>query len=122
MTIAPANMPRPSSALLGDSPTQKRVVGRAGRRPPVSVVVLTFNEEDNIRDCLLSCAWCDDVHVLDSGSKDRTCDIAREMGAAVHFNKFKSFGDQRNWAIDNIPCKHQWHFHLDADERFPEPL
>lgn len=89
---------------------------------PISVIILTFNEEVNIRDCIASCAWCDDIHVLDSGSKDRTCEIARAMGATVHVNKFKSFGDQRNWAIDHIACKHPWHFHLDADERFTPDL
>lgn len=93
-----------------------------GTKLPISVVILTFNEELNIRDCLASCAWCDDVHVLDSGSKDRTAEIARAMGATVHVNKFKSFGEQRNWAIDHIPCKHPWHFHLDADERFTPDL
>jgi len=89
-----------------------------GPRPPVSIVILTINEEGNIADCIRSCAWCDDVHVLDSGSSDRTREIAESMGAKVHVNAFKSFGDQRNWAIDHIPCKHGWHFHLDADERF----
>lgn len=93
-----------------------------GPRPPVSVVILTFNEEGNIAECIRSCSWCDDIHVLDSGSTDRTQEIAREMGAKVHVNKFKSFGSQRNWAIDNIPCKHPWHFHLDADERFTPPV
>lgn len=89
---------------------------------PVSVVILTFNEQVNIRDCIRSCAWCDDVHVLDSGSTDRTVEIARSMGAKVHHNPFRSFGSQRNWAIDNIPCRHPWHFHLDADERFTPEL
>ncbi len=87
-------------------------------RPLVSVIILAFNEEDNIGPCLDSCAWCDDVHVLDSGSTDRTREIAERWGAKVHINQFKSFGDQRNWAIDNIPAKHRWQFQLDADERF----
>jgi glycosyltransferase involved in cell wall biosynthesis len=90
----------------------------ASSRPPVSVIILCYNEEANIGPCLESCAWCDDVHVLDSGSSDRTQEIARQMGAHVHVNPFKSFGQQRNWAIDNIPTKHQWQFQLDADERF----
>lgn len=88
-----------------------------GPRPPVSVVILTFNEEANIAECIRSCSWSDDVHVLDSGSTDRTVEIARSMGVQVHANPFASFGAQRNWAIDNIPCKHRWCFHLDADER-----
>jgi glycosyltransferase involved in cell wall biosynthesis len=58
------------------------------------------------------------VHVLDSGSTDRTREIATARGVTVHVNPFTSFGAQRNWAIDNIRMKHSWHFHLDADERF----
>lgn len=115
LTDSPFSRPWPTAG-------QKPVHAPSGVRLPVSVVILTYNEELNIGDCIASCAWCDDVHVLDSGSTDRTCEIARAMGATVHTNKFKSFGDQRNWAIDHIPCKHPWHFHLDADERFTAPL
>ncbi|MDX2132159.1 MAG: glycosyltransferase [Planctomycetota bacterium] len=89
---------------------------------PVSVVILTLNEEVNIADCLRSCAWCDDVHVVDSGSTDRTVEIARAMGAKVYHNPFESFGKQRNWAIEHCPCTHEWIFHLDADERFTPAL
>lgn len=89
---------------------------------PVSVVILTKDEEANIADCLRSCAWCDDVHVLDSGSTDDTCNIAAAAGATVHYHAFTSFGDQRNWAIDHIEHKHEWVFHLDADERFTPEL
>lgn len=85
---------------------------------PVTIVILTKNEVDNIAPCLHSCSWSDDVHVLDSGSTDGTCEVAREFGVQVHINPFESFGKQRNWAIDNIPAKHKWQFHLDADERF----
>jgi glycosyltransferase involved in cell wall biosynthesis len=106
-------------------PTTRTDVNRTaarGQAPPVSVVILTLDEQDNIADCLRSCAWADDVHVLDSGSRDRTCAIAEQMGARVHHNRFESFAQQRNWAIDNIPCRHEWQFHLDADERFEPPL
>ncbi|MBI1190723.1 MAG: glycosyltransferase [Tepidisphaera sp.] len=89
---------------------------------PVSVVILTLNEELNIADCLRSCAWCDDVHVVDSGSNDRTIEIAREMGANTYYHPFESFGAQRNWAIDHTNAKHDWIFHLDADERFTPAL
>jgi len=94
----------------------------AGPRPAVSVVILTLNEEANIRGAIESCSWSDDVCVLDSGSTDRTAEIARAAGARVFVNPFKSFGAQRNWAIDNIPLKHDWVFHLDADERFTPEL
>ncbi len=93
-----------------------------GPRPSASVVILTLNERVNIDACLASCAWSDDVHVLDSGSTDGTGERALELGAKVWHNPFASFGQQRNWAIDNIPTKHDWVFHLDADERFTLPL
>lgn len=96
--------------------------GYQGPRPAVSVVILTLNEETNIRGAIESCAWSDDVCVLDSGSTDRTVEVARHAGATVFVNPFKSFGAQRNWAIDNIPLKHDWVFHLDADERFTPEL
>ena len=95
---------------------------RPGQTVPVSVVILTLNEVNNIADCLASCGWCDDVHVLDSGSTDGTQELARRLGATVHVHRFESFGKQRNWAIDNIPTRHDWIFHLDADERFTAEL
>ena len=85
---------------------------------PYSILVLTKDEEVNIRSCLESCnAASDDVHVLDSGREDKTCEIARTFGAEVHVNPFETFGQQRNWAIDNISFRHDWVLHLDADER-----
>ena len=49
----------------------------------ISILILTKNEERDLPDCLASAAWCDDVHVLDSGSTDGTCEIARRSGAQV---------------------------------------
>ena len=112
-------LPSPANTPAAD-PAPAR--GWAGPTAPVSVVILTLNEEMNIAECLASCAWSDDVHVLDSGSEDRTVEIARSLGAHVHVHPFESFGKQRNWAIDNIPLKHDWVFHLDADERFTPVL
>jgi glycosyltransferase involved in cell wall biosynthesis len=89
---------------------------------PVSVVVLTFNEERNIADCLASLQSFEDKHILDSGSTDATIARARELGAAIHFNPFTSFGQQRNWAIDHIATDHSWVLHLDADERMTPAL
>lgn len=104
------------------SPLDRIAEASSWPSPPASIVILTLNEEDNIGPCIESCAWCDDVHVLDSGSTDRTQEIARSAGATVHENPFESFGAQRNWAIDNIPLANDWVFHLDADERFLKPL
>ena len=87
-----------------------------------SVLILTLNEEINISDCINSVSWCDDIVILDSLSSDRTCEIAKSMGARVFSNKFEDFGSQRNYALDNITFKYSWIFHLDADERFNENL
>lgn len=81
-----------------------------------SVVILTFNEEANLPRCLKSLSMCDDVVVIDSGSKDRTRDIAQESGARVFNHSFHSFAQQRNWANESITFSHQWVMHLDADE------
>jgi len=83
----------------------------------VSVVILTKNEEQDLPACLDSLAWCRDVHVVDSGSSDRTVEIAQKYGATLSPNAFKSFGQQRNWAIDHCAVKHEWILFLDADER-----
>jgi glycosyltransferase involved in cell wall biosynthesis len=87
-----------------------------------SIVILTQDEALNIADCLRSCAACDDVHVLDSGSTDATRELAAQHGATVHEHPFESFGKQRNWAIDNIDLRHEWVLHLDADERLTPEL
>ena len=83
-----------------------------------SILILTFNEEVNLPQCLDSVSWCDDVWVLDSGSTDRTLEIAKTRGCKILSRKFDNFGDQRNYAIDNADFKYPWVFDLDADERF----
>ena len=69
-----------------------------------------------------SVAWADDVVVLDSYSSDETVELAKAKGARVVQRKFDDFGGQRNFALDEIDFKHEWVFHLDADERFNEEL
>ncbi|RDC66101.1 glycosyltransferase family 2 protein [Adhaeribacter pallidiroseus] len=82
----------------------------------ISVIILTKNEEKDIPLCLTSLHWCDDVHVLDSGSTDKTIEIAKQFEAKVWNNVFESFGKQRNYALDHISSKHNWILFLDADE------
>ena len=83
---------------------------------PLSIVILTKNEELRLPACLASVQECDDVVVLDSGSTDRTADIARAAGARVFENPFRDFAQQRNHAMTAISFRHPWVFHLDADE------
>lgn len=82
----------------------------------VSVVVLTKNEEADLSACLESVQWCSDLHILDSGSTDKTIFIAEQFKAFVTINPFESFGKQRNFALDNLSLKNDWVLFLDADE------
>ena len=82
----------------------------------VSIIILTKNEEKDLPRCLEAISWCDDVHVLDSGSTDETVLIAKNFGASVSFNEFISFGKQRNHALTNLQIKYDWILFLDADE------
>ncbi|SDT06157.1 Glycosyltransferase involved in cell wall bisynthesis [Mucilaginibacter mallensis] len=82
----------------------------------ISVIILTKNEEADLPVCLESLEWTDDVHVLDSLSTDKTCEIALQYGANVLVNPFQSFGKQRNFALKNIDVKYDWVLFLDADE------
>ena len=87
-----------------------------------SILILTYNEEANLPGCLDSISWCDDIWVLDSGSTDKTLEIAQTRGCHILHRKFDNFGDQRNFAIDNAKFKHTWVFDLDADEHFTAAL
>ncbi len=86
-------------------------------RVPLSVLILTKNEEINIGQALDSvCGWADQVFVVDSYSTDRTAEIARGMGAEVVQNPWRGYAAQKNWALENLNFHNEWVFVLDADE------
>ncbi|HUR59843.1 MAG TPA: glycosyltransferase family 2 protein [Opitutaceae bacterium] len=87
-----------------------------------SVLILTLNEERNLPRCLASVQGCDDIVVLDSGSTDQTAAIARAAGARVFTRTFDNFAGQRNHAQREIPFRHPWVLHLDADEQMTPEL
>jgi glycosyltransferase involved in cell wall biosynthesis len=89
---------------------------------PLSVLILTKNEESRLPACLASVAACDDVVVLDSGSTDRTVEVARAAGARVAVHPFRDFAQQRNHGMAAIAFRHPWVFHLDADEQLTPEL
>src|SRR5438309_276166 len=84
---------------------------------PVSVIVYTKNEEQDLPGCLESLRFSDDVHVFDSCSTDRTVEIAEAAGAKVTLRAFDTESVHRNWAMENLPFTHEWLYHSDADER-----
>ncbi len=88
----------------------------ASGRPKISCVITTFNEENNIADCLDSLLWCDEILVVDSFSTDRTPEIVQGYDE-VTFHQRTYFGSaaQKNWAMDQ--CQHDWLLIFDADER-----
>ncbi len=92
------------------------------RAIPVSVLILTKNEELDLPGCLDSVAWCDDVHVFDSQSTDRTVQIATARGAHTTQRRFDDYASQRNAALHGLTFKYPWVLTLDADERVPASL
>jgi len=88
----------------------------------ISVLILTLDEEVNLAGCLDSVAWCDDVVVLDSFSRDRTVDIARERGVRLYQRAFDNYANQRNFGLRALEYRHPWLLMLDADERVPDDL
>lgn len=89
----------------------------------ISVIVLTLNEERNIGACLDSvCSWAGEIFVVDSGSTDRTLEIARHYTDKIVSHPFENYSRQRNWAQANLPLSFDWVFHIDADERVTPAL
>ena len=83
---------------------------------PVSVVVLTRDEEVDVGRCLTSVAWADQVMVVDSGSTDATVAIAHSLGAGVVEQPWLGFSGQREFALRFPDLRHDWIYFVDADE------
>jgi len=84
------------------------------------VAIITKDEERNIRDCLKSVKWADEVVVVDNGSTDDTLKICREYGAQVYAEEWKGYSGQKNSAIGK--ARNEWVLSLDADERVTPDL
>jgi len=86
----------------------------------LSIVIITKNEEKFITDAVNSSIFADEVLVLDSESTDKTCNIAKEIGARVEQQAWLGFGAQKNKAVEL--ADNDWVFVLDADERITPEL
>lgn len=87
----------------------------------LSVILITRNEALNIRDCLESVRWADEIIVIDSGSSDNTVQIAQEFTQHVHVvADWPGFGPQKNRALSHARC--DWILSIDADERVTPEL
>ncbi len=86
---------------------------------PLSVAIITRNEEENIRACMESVSFASQVVVIDSGSTDATLKIAAEFGCEIYSEEWRGFGPQKQSAVEK--CRLPWILVLDADERIPPP-
>jgi len=87
---------------------------------PLSVIVITKNEEHNIVPCLESVRWADDIVVVDAQSKDRTIALARQFTESVFIEPWKGFAEAKSFAV--LQTRHEWVLWLDADERVTPEL
>lgn len=93
----------------------------AARSCTLCIGILTLNEERRIAQCIRSASFADQIIVVDSGSADATCDIARSAGAEVHtYNDWQGFAVQRNRVLAH--CHTDFIFFLDADEEISPDL
>ena len=83
-------------------------------RQTLSIAMISLNEEANLARTLESVRWADEIIVVDSGSRDRTVEIAQSFGAKTSYHAFGGHGEQKNVALDL--CTSDWIFLLDADE------
>jgi glycosyltransferase involved in cell wall biosynthesis len=86
----------------------------------LSVVIITLNEEANLARTLASVAWADEIIILDSGSTDRTGEVARSFNAKFIVEPWKGFAAQKNSALAKATC--DWILSLDADEEVEPAL
>ena len=86
----------------------------------ISVAIITKDEERNIRDCLESVKWADEILVVDNGSTDRTLSICQEYGARIFQEEWKGYSGQKNSAVEK--AGNEWVLNLDADERVSPEL
>jgi len=92
---------------------------------PVTAIILTLNEAGNLPRCIASLRWCREVLVIDSGSSDETCTVAKKLGARVLLHKPEGrflISEQRNWVLVQGGISTPWVLFIDADEEVPEDL
>lgn len=86
----------------------------------ISAAIIAYNEERNIARAIESLRCCDEILVVDSGSTDRTVEIAEKHGARVIESNWRGYASQKNFATES--CTHDWVLSIDADEALSESL
>lgn len=116
---------RPSEASANDGSahvSERGPAPDAGAREPLVIIILTLDEEANIEKAIASVQRRAPVMVVDSGSRDRTVELARAAGAELHEHAFVDYASQRNWALEQAQSRYRWVFFLDADEEITPAL
>ncbi|RMF98305.1 MAG: glycosyltransferase family 2 protein [Candidatus Schekmanbacteria bacterium] len=91
-----------------------------GKNKKISAVVITFNEEENIEECLKSLLWTDEIIIVDSFSNDNTVEIAKRYTSKIYQKVFSGHIEQKNFALSLT--NYEWIISLDADERISNGL
>jgi glycosyltransferase involved in cell wall biosynthesis len=86
----------------------------------ISCVIITFNEEENIRRALNSVKWCDEIVVVDSGSTDKTIEICEKYNCRIYKKEFNGYGEQKRYAVSL--ANNDWILSIDADEVVSDKL
>ncbi len=109
-----------SSAVLTETTSTYYRFTSTPKMPLLSVAIITHNEETNLARTLASVSWADEIIVVDSGSTDRTAEIARSFNARVIEHLWTGFAAQKNFALSQ--CTGDWILSLDADEELSTEL
>lgn len=86
----------------------------------ISCVLITFNEEENLKKTLPAVSWCDEIVVVDSGSSDDTIEVCEKFDCKIFHREFDGYGTQKQFAVSK--AEHDWILSLDADEVISEEL
>lgn len=109
----------PSDDLTNSSTNHRLDLGPES----VAVVMITLNEGHTLEEALLNIkGWASEIFIVDSCSADNTLDIALKHGVTVVQKRFLGFGDQWNFALQNLPIKSSWVMKMDPDERISKEL
>jgi len=90
---------------------------------PITAIILAYNEEKNIEECLLSVKdWAGEIFIVDSGSKDKTLEIAARYEVNIKKHEFETHSKQWAWALKNLRINNKWILGLDADQRLTNEI
>jgi glycosyltransferase involved in cell wall biosynthesis len=86
----------------------------------LSTVIITCNEENNLRKSLPKLSWCNEIIIVDSGSTDNTLEVCKQFGCRIYTRPFNGYGAQKQFAVSL--ASNQWVLCLDADEVLSDAL